>query len=788
MAHEPYVGKPIKRVEDPRFITGTGKYTDDLVLPGLTYAAMVRSPFPHARITSLDASRALAHPGVVTVLTGPQLVSAKVGSIPTGWLLPDLKTPPHYAIAVDKVRHVGEIVAAVIAEDRATAEDAAALVEVDYDALPATATGSSALADAAALIHDEAPGNVAFRWSIGDKAAVDTNFAKAARTVSLSLRNTRLVPNAIEPRASVAQYLKAGDEYTLWTTSQNPHIHRLILAAFVLSIPEHRLRVISPDVGGGFGSKIFQYPEEVIVLVAAKMLNRPVKWTASRSESFLSDSHGRDHETAAELAVDADGHLLGLRVKTVANLGAYLTLFAPAVPTYLYGTLMNGPYRIPAIHCEVTGVFTNTTPVDALRGAGRPEATYVLERSMSRMAAELGEDPAAFRRKNFIGPDQFPYQTPVALQYDSGNYAPALEKALEKVGYAQLRQEQRDARAKGRYLGIGFSTYIEACGLAPSAVVGSLGAQAGQWESAVVRVAPTGKVEVLTGSHTHGQGHETAFAQIVADELQIPLDDVVIVHGDTSRIPFGWGSYGSRSASVGGSAIKVAAAKVREKASRIAAHLLEAAPEDIEHEGGTFRVKGVRDRGKSFFDVALQAHLAHNLPEGLEPGLVSSHFYDPKNFVFPFGTHIAVVEVDAETGRVTLLRYVAVDDCGQQINPLIVQGQLHGGIAHGVGQALLEHAVYDEGAQFVSGSFLEYAMPRADDLPSFELDHTVTPSPHNPLGVKGVGEAGTIASTAAVANAVIDALEPFGVTHLDMPFTAERVWRAIGTAARTSQS
>ena len=779
MGHEQYVGRRIKRVEDPRFLTGAGTYTDDVVLPGTVHAAMVRSPYAHARIVSIDTARALAQPGVHAVITGKDLLDAKVGSIPVGWLLPDLKTPPRYAIAVDRVRYAGEIVAVVIADTRPVAEDAAALVDVEYEMLPGVALGSKALEPGAPQVHDEAPGNVAFRWSIGDQAATEAQFAKAAKTVSLTLRNNRLVPNAIEPRSSLAQYVRASDEFTLWTTSQNPHIHRLILAAFVLGIPEHKLRVISPDVGGGFGSKIFQYPEEVIVLHAARALNRPVKWTARRSESFVSDHHGRDHESEVELALDAAGHVLALRVKTIANLGAYLSLFATAVPTYLYGTLMNGTYRFQAIHCEVTGVFTNTTPVDAVRGAGRPEATYLIERIMSRAADELGIDQAEFRRRNFIRPDEFPYQTKVALQYDSGNYEAALDEALRKIDYKALRAEQEKARKEGRFIGIGVSSYLEACGLAPSKVVGSLGAQAGQWESAVVRVMPTGKVEVLTGAHSHGQGHETAFAQLVADELQVPMSDVSIVHGDTGKMPFGWGTYGSRSAAVGLSAIKLAAAKVRDKAARIAAHMLEAAPEDIEYVDGKFQVKGVPDRSKSWFDAALQAHLAHNLPEDMEPGLEASHFYDPKNFVFPFGTHIAVVEIDRDTGRVKLLRYVAVDDCGPQINPLIVEGQLHGGIAHGIGQALLENAVYDEQGQFVSGSFTEYAIPRADDLPPIDLGQTVTPSPHNPLGVKGIGEAGTIASTAAVANAVIDALKPFGVTHLDMPLTSEKVWTAM---------
>ncbi|WP_027482024.1 xanthine dehydrogenase family protein molybdopterin-binding subunit [Deinococcus pimensis] len=784
-----YFGKPVKRVEDPRFITGTGHYTEDMTLPGMAHAAMLRSPYASARIVSIDATRALAQPGVLAVLTGKDLLDAKIGSIPTGWLLPDLKTPPHYAIAPEVARHVGDVIAAVIAEDRATAEDAVALLDVELEPMDAVALGSDALAPAAPQVHPEAPGNVAFEWEIGDAAAVEENFARAYRTVKLTLRNHRLVPNAIEPRASMAQYQKASDEFTLWTTSQNPHIHRLLLAAFVLGIPEHKLRVISPDVGGGFGSKIFQYPEEVIVLHAARKLNRPVKWSARRSESFVSDAQGRDHETVAELAVDEHHKVLGLRVKTVANLGAYLTTFAPAVPTYLYGTLLNGTYRFPAVHAHVTGVFTNTVGVDAYRGAGRPEATYVVERMMSRMAHELGIDPAEFRRLNFIQPDEFPYQTPVALVYDSGNYEPALDQALERVGYAELRREQEEARARGRYIGIGFSSYLEACGLAPSKLVGQLGAQAGQWESAVVRVMPTGKVEVLTGSHSHGQGHETAFAQIIADDLQIPMEDVSIIHGDTGRMPYGWGTYGSRSAAVGGSAMKMATAKILDKARRIAAHLLEAAPEDVVHEDGKFFVRGVPANSKSFFDVALMAHLAHNIPDDMEPGLEAQHFYDPKNFVYPFGTHVAVVEVDADTGRVKLLKYVAVDDCGPMINPLIAEGQVHGGIAQGVGQALLENTVYDEQGQLVTGSFMEYAVPRADDLVQFDIGHTVTPSPHNPLGVKGIGEAGTIASTAATANAVIDALAPFGIAHLDMPYTPERVWRAIQAArAQTQQA
>jgi aerobic carbon-monoxide dehydrogenase large subunit len=777
-----FFGKAIRRVEDPRFITGNGNYTDDMQALHMTHAAMVRSPYAHAKINKIDSSAALALPGVLAVLTGADLVGAGINPIPTGWLLPDIKQSAHHAIQPEKANHVGDIVAVVIAETRAIAEDAAQLVDVDWDVLPSVALGSTALEPGSPQIHDVAPGNVTFQWEIGDAAAVDAEFNHAFKTVKLNLRNQRLVPNAIETRASMAEYKRSSDEYTLHTTSQNPHIHRVMLGAFIMGIPEHKLRIVSPDVGGGFGSKIFQYPEEVIVLFAAKKLNRPVKWTASRSEAFVSDAHGRDHESVAELCVDENHKVLALRVRTLANLGAYLTTFAPAVPTYLYGTLLNGTYKFKAIHAHVTGVYTNTVGVDAYRGAGRPEATYLVERMMSRMAEELGIDPVEFRRKNFIQPDEFPYQTPVALQYDSGNYEPAMDKALEMLDYKGLRLKQAELRKQGKYIGIGVCTYLEACGLAPSALVGSLGAQAGQWESALVRVAATGKVEVLTGSHSHGQGHETAFAQVVADELQIPMEDVMLVHGDTARLPHGWGSYGSRSAPVGLSAITLACRKIVDKSKKIAAHLLEAAAEDMVHEGGMYHVKGAPEKSKSFFDVSLMAHLAHNYPADLEPGLEATHFYDPKNFVYPFGTHLAVVEVDANTGHTQLIRYVCVDDCGPIINPMIAEGQVHGGVAQGMGQALLENTVYDESGQLQSGNYMEYAMPRADNMVQLEIGHTVTPSPHNPLGVKGIGEAGTIASTAAVANAVIDALQPFGVLHMDMPASPERVWRAINSS------
>ena len=776
------LGARIRRKEDPRFITGRGQYTDDVRLHGTLHASFVRSPHAHARVRALDVDAARAHPGVLGVYTGKDLAEGGVNGIPVGWLLPELKPSNHRAVAVEKVHYVGEPVAVVVAESAYAASDAAELVVVDYEPLPAVADAEQALAKGAPIVRSEGTDNVCFRWQIGDAAATDAAFASATTVVRQRLVNQRLIPVAIEPRASLATYVRATDELTLWVTSQNPHVHRLIMGAFVLGLPEHKFRVISPDVGGGFGSKIFIYPEEVTVAWLARTLERPVKWTAERRESFMTDSHGRDHITDAEMAFDTNGRIVGLRVRTVANLGAHLTLFAPAVPTYLYGTLLSGQYRIPAIHAQVTAVFTHTTPVDAYRGAGRPEACYLLERMVDLGARQMGVDPAELRRRNFIQPDQFPYLTPVALQYDSGNYEPALDRALAMVDYANMRIEQQRLRTQGRYIGIGLSSYIEACGLAPSQVVGQLGAQAGLYESATVRVYPTGKVSVYTGSHQQGQGHETTFAQIVADRLGISTDDVEVVHGDTGRVQFGMGTYGSRSGSVGGTAIVVSLDKIVEKSKRIAAHMLEAAPEDIELTAGRFHVRGSPDRSKGLADVSLAAYLAHSMPAGLEPGLEATSFFDPPNFTYPFGTHIAVVEVDTDTGQVTLLRYIAVDDVGNVINPMIVDGQLHGGIAQGVAQALWETAQYDENAQLLTGSLMNYGLPKAHQLPFFELDRTVTPSPVNPLGVKGVGEAGAIASPPAVVNAVMDALSPFGIAHLDMPLTAPKVWQAIQAA------
>lgn len=781
------IGAAIRRLEDPALVTGAGKYTDDLTLPGLAHAAFVRSPHAHARIRHLDTTRAQAAPGVLAVFTAADVKAAGLpGAVPTAWLHPGIKTPAHPILASDVVRYVGDAVAVVVADDRYRAADAAELVEVDYEPLPAVVDAEAAASPGAPLVHVDAPGNVAFEWELGDRTKTDAAFASAARRVELSLRNNRMLPQAIEPRSALASWDGHTGTLTLRMTSQNPHVHRLLLSLASLGLPEHRIRVIAPEVGGGFGSKIHHYPDEAVTAFCAMQLGRPVKWTATRTEANQTDAHGRDHVTRAELALDEDGRILGLRVRTFAAMGAYLSTFAPAVPTYLYGTLLSGQYDIPAIHVKVVATFTHTAPVDAVRGAGRPEATFVVERLMDAAARTLDLDPAEIRRRNFVPPDRFPYQTAVALQYDSGNYGSALDKALELAGYTELRAEQaRRRRDGGRLLGIGLSTYIEACGLAPSHVVGALGAQAGLWESAKVRVHPTGSVTVFTGSSAHGQGHQTTFAQIVADRLAVPIEKVAVVHGDTDQVPFGMGTYGSRSAAVGGSAIAVSAGKIVAKCRRIAAHLLEAAEEDIVFEGGAFHVRGAPSKRRTFGDVVLQAYLAHNLPPGVEPGLEATTFYDPSNFTFPFGAHVAVVEVDIETGEVTLARYVAVDDCGTVINPMIVDGQIHGGIAFGVGQALFEQVIYDEAGQLLTATNLDYAVPRAHHLPAFETARTVTPCPHNPLGVKGIGEAGTIASPAAIVNAVVDALAPFGIAHLDMPLTPEKVWRAIQAARRS---
>ncbi|MFQ5639214.1 MAG: xanthine dehydrogenase family protein molybdopterin-binding subunit [bacterium] len=781
------IGQSVKRVEDKRFTTGHGRYTDDIVLPGMTYAYIVRSIYAHAKIKKLDTSAAASFPDVVAVFTGKDIAAAGIGGVPCGWQVDfkngdTMKEPPHPLLAADKVCYVGDAVAVVIAETREAAKDAAELIQVDYQELDGVTDPAHALEKGAPLVHDDVPNNVVFDWEIGDKAATDSAMAQAAHITTLEFVNQRLVPNAIEPRSAIGHYDTFNDKYTLYTSSQNPHLIRLLMSAFVLGLPEHKVRVISPDVGGGFGSKIFHYIEEALMIWCSKQIERPIKWTAERSESFVTDAHGRDHTTKAEMGFDKDGNIVGLRIKTLANLGAYLSTFSTCVPTYLHGTLLQGLYTTPAIHIDLTAVLTNTTPVDAYRGAGRPEATYLLERLMDSAAREMNLDPAELRFKNFIPPfdgvNQPGYQTQVALQYDSGNYEPVLRKALEIVDYDHFRKEQADARKQGRLMGIGFSTYIEACGIAPSAIVGALGCRAGLFESAQVRVQPTGKVSVYTGSHSHGQGHETTFAQIVADKLGVSMDDVEIVHGDSESVAFGMGTYGSRSLAVGGSAIMKSLEKIIEKGAQIAAHKLEASVDDLEFANGAWTVKG-SEKSISFGDIALTAYIPHDYPEGLEPGMDFSSFYDPANFTYPFGAHIAVVEVDPETGKVILKRFVSVDDVGNVINPMIVDGQIHGGVAQGIGQALFEGAIYDDHGQLINGSYMDYTLPRADDLPMFETDRTVTPCPHNPLGVKGAGEAGAIGSTPAVVNAVLDALAEFGVKDIQMPLTPERVWQAM---------
>lgn len=771
-------GAKIKRREDPRLITGKATYTDDIKPTGLLHAVIVRSPHAHARIARLDVTAARQVSGVVAVFTGADL-KEKVGSLPCAWLIPnsELKTPPHPAIAVDRVRYVGDAVAVVVADDRYCARDGADRVQVEYDPLPVVTEAEDAVQSTAPQLHDEAPQNVAFRWKVsgGDSGAA---FDQADVVVKQRFVNQRLIANAIETRAAVADYHSNTGELTLWVTSQNPHIHRVILSG-VLGIPEHRLRVISPEVGGGFGSKLPVYAGEAIVAFCSRELGRPVKWVEDRRENYLISAHGRDHVTDVELAAQKDGTLLGLRGRTYANLGAYLSTAGPGVPTILHGLILSGCYRLPSIDYEVVGVFTNTTPVDTYRGAGRPEATYIIERLVDLAAAELGIDPIEIRRRNFIGKDQFPYTTCTGLAYDSGDYEKTLREALRMLDYPAWRERQRQGPTDGKFLGIGASTYVEICGLGPSPVAGAVGFQGGLWGSAVVRVHPTGKVNVFIGEKPHGQGEETTFAQVVADEFGVPIDDIQVVYGDTATTPMGWGTYGSRTTVVGGAACSLAARKIVEKGKKIAAHLLEAPEADMLFEDGRFFVKGSPERAKTFQEVTLQANLAWNLPPGLEPGLEASAFYDPPNFVYPFGAHLCVVEIDGETGHVDIRKYVAVDDCGKAINPLIVDGQVHGGITQGLAQALSEAAVYDEQGQLLTGTMMDYAVPKASQLPLYDTARTETPSPHHPLGVKGVGETGTIASTAAVANAVMDALQSFGIRHLDMPLTANRIWQAM---------
>ena len=776
---EQSIGKSVLRKEDQRFITGKGRYTGDIDLRGQTYGYFVRSPYAHAVVGEIDTSEAESMSGVVAVLTGKQVAEDELGGLPCGWMIHskdggEMKQPLHPVMAATKVNYVGEPVALVVAESFDEAKNAAEHVSVDYEELPAVV--STAAAQSAPDIYTEAPGNTCYQWELGEKEATDAAIEGAAHVTRYTLTNNRLIPNALEPRAAIADFNTGTEELTLYTTSQNPHLARLILTAFVQIAPEHKLRIIAPDVGGGFGSKIFVYSEETALAWASMKLGVAIKWTAERSESFLADAHGRDHVSDAELAMDEAGNFLALRVKTTANMGPYLSTFASAVPTYLYGTLLAGQYKTPNIYVEVDSVFTNTAPVDAYRGAGRPEATFLLERIVDLAAKELGIDPAELRRKNMIQPADFPYQTPVALEYDIGDYEASLNKAMEMADYAGFAGRKADSEANGKLRGIGLSCYIEACGLAPSALAGALGAGVGLWESGEVRVNPTGSVTVMTGTHSHGQGHETTFAQLVASRFGISVDDVEVVHGDTGKMDFGLGTYGSRSLSVGGSALSVAADKVVEKGRKIAAHLLEGDVDNIDFEDGEFRLKE-SNRSKTFQEIAFAAYVPHDYPiEELEPGLAEKAFYDPVNFTYPAGTHICEVEIDPETGVTEITKFTAVDDFGTIINPMIVDGQVHGGVAQGIGQAMLEQCVYDESGQLQTGSFMDYCMPRADDLPKFTVGMTTTVCTHNPVGAKGCGEAGAIGSPPAVINAITDAV---GVRDISMPATPEKIWRAV---------
>jgi carbon-monoxide dehydrogenase large subunit len=777
-------GSAIKRREDPRLLTGAGKFTDDFVLPGMAFLAVVRSPYAHARIKKIDTSQARKRPGVLGVFTGQDMKDAGFGGIPCAWVIPnsEAKTPAYPPIAMDVVRYVGNAVAIVVADDRYRAQDAAEAVQVDYEPRPTVVDAEKSARSGAPQLHADVPGNQAFHWKVtgGD---VEAAFKSADVVVKDRILNQRLIPNAMEPRAALAQYVPGSGELTLWVTTQNPHIVRFLLSLDT-GTPEHKIRVIAPEVGGGFGSKIPHYPEDSMVVFASKKLGRPVKWTETRSENYKCTIHGRDHVQEVELAAKKDGTITGLRAKVWANLGAYLSTASMGIPTILHGLMLSGTYAIPNIHEDVYGMFTNTTPVDAYRGAGRPEATFILERLIDLLARELKMDPADLRRKNFIPPFKDGHTVATGIVYDTGNYAGALDKLLQMADYASLRKRQAELRAKGQYLGLGLCTYAEICGLGPSQVAGAVGFGGGLWESAIVRFHPSGKVHVMVGISPHGQGEETTFAQIVANELGVDVDDVVVVHGDTSQTPMGWGSYGSRSTAVGSGALMGAIGKIKEKARAVTAHLLEAAAEDIDYADGKFFVKGSPSRAKSIQDVALMTNVAWNMPKGVEPGLEASAFFDPPNFVYPFGAHLAVVRVDVETGEIKLERYVAVDDCGKVINPMIVEGQIHGGIVQGVGQALWEGALYDDSGQLLTGTMMDYALPRADAFPRFELGMTETPTSVNPLGVKGIGETGTIASTPAVYNAVLDAVAPLGVKKIDMPLTPERVWRAVRDAKR----
>ena len=775
------VGTSARRIEDPRFLQGKGRYVANVHLPGMAHVAILRSPYAHAKIKKINTDKAAALEGVVAVFTGQNLVDGGLNPLISGWNNPDQKNPPYYQLALDTVRYVGDGVAAVVADTSYIADDALQLIEVDYEVQPVVVNARAAVADGAPQIHEDTPNNISFHWALGDQEAMEKAFAEADHIIELDLVNQRLIPNAIEPRAAVAQWNALNEEMTLWTTSQHVHITRVVMSAFTLGIPEQKLRLLAPDVGGGFGSKLCHYAEEDIVAWIARELNQPVKWVATRSESFVTDRQGRDHTTEARLALMSDGTITGIHIKTWADMGAYVALVGALIPTALYLTSISGMYKMPGVFGEVWGVFTNTAPTSAYRGAGRPESQYVVERLVDLAARELDMDPIELRRKNFIPADEFPYQTPVAVAYDSGDYDKVFDKLVDLSNYDKMRQDQQVARDEGRLVGVSVSGCLELCGLSPSALTGSLGFAVGQWEFADVRVHPTGKVTLHTGVQPQGQGHETTFAQVVADEFGVNPADIDVVYGDTATVTQGNGTYGSRSAAVGLPAIVMAAEKIRAKAKKLAAHLLEASEEDMvfDQDEGKLYVKGSPDKSLGFGEVSFAAYAAHNLPEGMEPGLEAHAYYDPANFTYPNAAHIAQVEVDRDTGEVTLQRYIGVDDCGVIINPMIVEGQVMGGIVQSVGQALLEHAVYDENGQLLTGSMMDYALPRADDVPNFELGFTETPSPVNPLGVKGIGEMGTIVGLPTMANAVMDALAPLGIKHLDLPLTSEKVWQAI---------
>ncbi len=779
------IGASNKRREDVRFLTGKGNYTDDINIHGQAHVHFLRSDIAHGKIKRLDTSDAEKMPGVLRIFTAADFEG--VGGIPCGWQVTDrhgnpMQEPKHPVLAEGKVRYVGEMIAAVVAETPAQARDAAEAIVLDIEELPAVIDMKEAVKDGAPKVHDELESNLCYDWGFVEenREAVDEAIRGAHHVTTLELVNNRLVANPMEPRVAIGIYDQASGDHTLYTTSQNPHVIRLLMGAFVLGIPEHKLRVVSPDVGGGFGSKIFHYAEEAFCTFAAKAVGRPVKWTCSRSEAFISDAQGRDHVTKIELALDEEGHFLAIRTETYANMGAYLSTFAPSVPTWLHGTLMAGNYRTPLIYVNVKAVFTNTVPVDAYRGAGRPEASFQLERVIDKAAREMGIDPVELRRRNFI--TEFPYATPVAVEYDTGDYNATMDKLLEMADVAGFEKRLEESRKRGKLRGLGINCYIEACGIAPSNLVGQLGARAGLYESATVRVNATGGLVVMTGSHSHGQGHETAFPQVVADMIGIDPSMVEVVHGDTANTPMGMGTYGSRSLAVGGSAIVRATEKIIAKAKKIAAHLMEASEADIELKDGQFTVAGT-DKSVAWGDVTLAAYVPHNYPlEDLEPGLEETAFYDPANFTYPAGAYACEVEVDPDTGKVEIVSFCAADDFGNIVNPMIVDGQVHGGLGQGIGQALLEHAVYDENGQLLTGSFMDYAMPRASDVPFYKVDHSCqTPCTHNPLGVKGCGEAGAIGSPPAVVNAVVDALQRAGhdVTHIDMPLSPSRVWAAM---------